>query len=210
MTIRRLPHELLVLLVALVLLLLGIATSAQAYRDYEIGTGIGFVSGSPDGTNFAQSFQLDWRVARERTSKLGRLSTSIGPYVQFVPPGSYMQIAGAIVGRLRWHFLDRVRVRAHCDACQVINIINTLKNDLVLSPFAGMGGIHAQLSNEAGNTAQDFSYYTVVGISLDYDLMRRVGASLSFAHNFHDLNMGNGAGQDRGSDAFFFSVRIKL
>ncbi len=181
-----------------VVLLLGVVSTAQARSDYDLGTGIGFVSGSPDGTNFAQSFQMDWRVVSERHSTLGRFWTSIGPYIQFVPPGPYMHVAGAVVTRLHWHFLDKP-----CGGCK-------LANALALSPFVGMGGIHAQLRNQADSIVQDFSYYAPVGVSLDYDLLRRFGISVNFVHNFHDLKVGNGGGHDRGSEAFFFTVRFNL
>ncbi|MDI3465114.1 MAG: hypothetical protein OJF50_003935 [Nitrospira sp.] len=183
-----------------IFLLLSLVATAQARSDYDVGTGIGFVSGSPDGTNFAQSFQMDWRIVNGRNSILGRFWTSVGPYVQFVPPGPYMHVAGAIVARLHWHFLDHFI--EDCDDCK-------LHHALTLSPFIGMGGMHAQL-NQAGGITQDFSYYSPVGLSLDYDFLRRFGVSVNFVHNFHDLNVGNGGGHDRGSEAFFFTIRFNL
>ncbi|MDC8450866.1 MAG: hypothetical protein LV473_21280 [Nitrospira sp.] len=113
-------------------LLLVLVGAVHARSDYELETGVGFVSGSPDGTHFAQSFQMDWRIIRERNSRFGRFSTSIGPYVQFVPPGPYMHIGGAVVARIHWHFLDYFL--ASCDDCKLS------KKALLLSPFVGMGG----------------------------------------------------------------------
>jgi hypothetical protein len=181
--------------IASIMSLLFLANNAEARNDYDLGTGIGFVSGSPNGTNFAESFQLDWYVNKEGETKAGRISTSIGPYVQFVPPGSYTQIAGALVSRLHWNFLDKITDLK-------------LKDNVLLVPFLGLGGVHAELKNDGGS--KDMSYYSALGMSLDFNFYKRYGISATFVHNFQDLNLGSGMGHDRGSEGFFFSVRFRL
>lgn len=178
-------------------LLLLMASAAEGKTDYEVGTGIGLVSGSPSGTNFAESFQFDWYVNKEGETRAGRIATSIGPYLQFVPPGSYTQIAGAMVSRLHWHFLDRITD-------------SKFRDNFLLVPFLGLGGVHAELKDTGGGTSRDMSYYSTLGLSLDFDFYKRYGLSATFVHNFHDLNPGNGLGHDRGSEGFFFSVRFRL
>ncbi len=166
--------------------------TAEARNDMEGGVGLGAVTGTPGSNKFAEIFYLDWSLSREQRTELGRVWTSVGPMVQLVAPGSYTQVAGAIVTKFHWF----------------PKFGKENQNIFGIVPLLGLGGVHTQLKSENASTLRDMSYYATTGLSLDFNLIKNFGASLTYMHNFHHITLGNGHGPDSGSDGFFFSVRF--
>jgi hypothetical protein len=173
---------------------MNVALLAEAKSEIEGGMGLGAVTGTPGSNKFAEIFYFDWAIAREQGTSLGRVWASVGPMVQLVAPGSYTQVAGAVVTKFHWFPGSKENGQ------KIFGIV----------PFLGLGGTHAQLKADNAPTLRDMSYYGTLGVSLDINPIDRFGISATYMHNFYDITFGNGQAPDRGSDGFFLSVRIRL
>jgi hypothetical protein len=168
-------------------------TEARSTIDY--GQDLGVVSGIPDGTNFAMQFTMDWHVRR---------GLSIGPMIQFVPPGDFMMIGGALATRYRY---DLKEYTSNIEADLIRKLLPTS-----VVPFLGMGGMHTFIRRGSGADrfeGHDSSYYVPIGVGVEWELHKSFSLSASFAHNFHDISYGNQFGHDRGSEAAFFGLRYR-
>jgi hypothetical protein len=179
------------------LLTIGIVIWAEdrshARSSIDYGQDIGVVSGSPDGTNFAMQFTMDWHSNK---------GFSIGPMIQFVPPGDFMMIGGALATRYRY---DLKEYTGNFET----NLIRKLLPTSVV-PFLGMGGMHAFIRRGSGADrfeGHDSSYYVPLGVGVEWELHKSFSLSATFVHNFHDISYGNQFGHDRGSEAAFFGLR---
>lgn len=171
------------------------ADRAQARSSIEYGQDIGFVSGSPDGTNFAMQFSMDWHSNK---------GFSIGPMVQFVPPGDFMMIAGALATKYRYD------LKQYTGTIETPIIRNIIPSSVV--PFLGMGGMHTFLRRGSGPDrfeGHDSSYYVPLGVGVEWELHKSFSLSATFVHNFHDISYGDQFGHDRGSEAAFFGLRYR-
>jgi hypothetical protein len=167
---------------------------AEARSTIDYGQDIGVVSGSPDGTNFAMQFTMDWHSNK---------GFSIGPMIQFVPPGDFMMIAGALATRYRIDLRNLLDLEP-----------DSIKRKLTPSivPFLGMGGMHTFLRRGSGADrfeGHDSSYYVPLGVGVEWELHKSFSLSATFSHNFHDISYGDQYGHDRGSEAAFFGLRYR-
>ncbi len=174
------------------------AAQTEARSSIDYGQDIGVVSGSPDGTNFAMQFTMDWHVSK---------GFSIGPMIQFVPPGDFMMIGGALATRYRY---DLKQYTSNFESEWLRTISPLMPTSVV--PFLGMGGMHTFIRR--GNGADRFeghdsSYYVPLGVGVEWELHKSFSLSATFVHNFHDISYGNQFGHDRGSEAAFFGLRYR-
>ena len=181
--------------VGLVISLMSVANANPAeallkgLEQWEYGSGMGFISGSPDGTKFGMVFTADYYPKNT--------DFSIGPMIQLIPPGDFTLIAGAVVGR--YHF-DLHRL-----------FPSLAERRLQLVPFMGLGGLHSEVKRQIGGVTtitNDMSYYGTAGLSLDWNFDKRFGLSATYMNNLHDIRTGDG--RDRDSSSFFLSLRFRL
>jgi hypothetical protein len=169
------------------------ATQTEARSTIDYGQEIGFVSGSPDGTNFAMQFTMDWHSNK---------GFSIGPMIQFVPPGDFMMIGGALATKYRFELPKPTDHETDWIGKLVPSVV----------PFLGMGGMHTFLRRGSGADrfeGHDSSYYVPLGVGVEWELHKSFSLSANFVHNFHDISYGDQFGHDRGSEAAFFGLRYR-
>ncbi len=152
---------------------------AQAQGSWGFGSDIGFWAGTVNDTVFALSLQADYYVDPE---------FSFGPMMLLAPTGDLTEIAFA--GVARYHY----RVGS-------FNIV----------PFAGIGFVHADLDRGSGPgrvDSNDTSHFIPLGISLEYQLARRLALASTLMVNLHDLTLDPPVGNDRTSVALMFGMRF--
>ncbi len=152
---------------------------AQAQGSWGFGSDIGFWAGTVNDTVFALSLQADYYVDP---------AFSFGPMMLLAPTGDLTEIAFA--GVARYHY----RVGS-------FNIV----------PFAGIGFVHADLDRGSGPgrvDSNDTSHFIPLGISLEYQLARRLALASTLMVNLHDLTLDPPVGNDRTSVALMFGMRF--
>jgi hypothetical protein len=155
---------------------------AEARSNIDFGQDIGFVSATPGGTNFAMQFTMDYHLTKE---------LSIGPMVQFVPPGDFTMVAAALVAR--YQFLPfPAKCGAFCPS---------------LVPFLGFGGLYTKLERDGLNSTAN-TYFVPIGVTLEWKLSQSFGFAATFSQNFHDISYGNQFSDDRSSQGAFFGIRF--
>ncbi len=78
-------------------------------------------------------------------------------------------------------------------------------------PFAGIGFVHADLDRGSGPgrvDSNDTSHFIPLGISLEYQLARRLALASTLMVNLHDLTLDPPVGNDRTSVALMFGMRF--
>lgn len=153
--------------------------TAQAQESWGFGSDIGFWAGTVDDTVFALSLQADYYVDP---------AFSFGPMMLLAPTGDLTEIAFA--GVARYHFRTRS-----------FNIV----------PFAGIGFVHADLDRGSGPgrvDSNDTSHFIPLGISLEYQLARRLALASTLMVNLHGLTLNPPVGNDRTSVALMFGMRF--
>ncbi len=156
-----------------------VAQAAGEENRWGIGTEVGFVTGTYDGTVFGLSAQLDYYLHR---------TFSVGGVVQLVPGGDLTQIG----------FAATTRYHVHLGAFNVV-------------PFAGVGFIHADLDQGSGPgriDSNDTSYYLPLGVSLEYQLAKKLALATTLTVNLYDLELDLPAGQDQTSVALLFGFHF--
>lgn len=165
----------------LVVIALSVGTqeTAQAQGGWGFGSDIGFWAGTVDDTVFALSFQADYYLDP---------AFSLGPMMLLAPTGDLTEIAFA--GVARYHFRTGP-----------FNIV----------PLAGIGFVHADLDRGSGPgrvDSNDTSHFIPLGLSLEYQLARKLALATTLLVNLHDLTQDPPAGDDRTSVALMFGMRF--
>jgi len=151
-------------LAAAVLLTGSIGVSQPSLADdnrWGFGSGLGFTAGTVNDTVFTLGFNLDYYIDRD---------FSVGPMMLLTPTGDLFQVAFA--GVARYHF--------------------RLDNGMNLVPFVGFGLIHADLDKGTGPGSidrNDTSWYLPIGLSLEYQLARKLALTSTLIVNLHDINL---------------------
>ena len=151
---------------------------AQENR-WGVGTDVGFISGSVDGTVFALNFQLDYYLDR---------AFSFGPMLQLVPGGDLTQVA--VAGVARYHF--------RFDAVNVVPFAGIGFVHASLERGSGPGSLDTN----------DTSYYIPLGVTFEYQLAKKLALASTVMLNLHDLNLDPPIGRDRTSVAVMFGFRF--
>lgn len=159
--------------------ILAVGGPGHAQDRWGFGTDVGLWTGTAADTRFAIGFNADYYLDR---------AFSVGPMVLLAPTGDLTEAAFA--GVARYHF----RTGA-------INIV----------PFAGLGLVHASLSRGNGPGSvdtNDTSYFIPLGLTLEYQLARKLALATTLMVNLHDLSFDQPVGNDRTSVALMFGVRF--
>ena len=151
---------------------------AQENR-WGVGTDVGFISGSVDGTVFALNFNLDYYLDR---------AFSFGPMLQLVPGGDLTQIAMA--GVARYHF----RTAA-------VNIVPFAGIGFVHASLERGSGPGSLDTN-------DTSYYIPLGVTFEYQIAKKLALASTVMLNLHNLNLDPPIGRDTTSVAVLFGFRF--
>jgi hypothetical protein len=125
------------------------------------GSGLGFTSGTVDGTVFTLGFNLDYYLDR---------NFSIGPMMLISPTGDLFQIAMAGVGRYHLRFNNGV------------NLVPFVGFGLIhadLDRGSGPGRIDRN----------DTSWYVPIGLSLEYQVVHNIALTSTLIVNLHDINL---------------------
>jgi len=125
------------------------------------GSGIGFTSGTVNGTVFTLGLNVDYYIDR---------NFSIGPMMLISPTGDLFQISWAGVGRYHFRFNNGVNL---------IPFIGFGLTHADLDRGTGPGRIDRN----------DTSWYVPLGFSLEYQVIRNVAISSSLIVNLHDINL---------------------
>ncbi|MGH7430094.1 MAG: hypothetical protein ACREJ4_17305 [Candidatus Methylomirabilaceae bacterium] len=151
---------------------------AQENR-WGVGTDVGFISGSVDGTVFALNFNLDYYLDR---------AFSFGPMLQLVPGGDLTQIAMAGVARYHFRF----------DAVNVVPFAGIGFVHASLERGSGPGSLDTN----------DTSHYIPLGVTFEYQLARKLALASTVMLNLHNLNLDPPIGRDTTSVAVLFGFRF--
>jgi len=151
---------------------------AQENR-WGVGTDVGFISGSVDGTVFALNFNLDYYLDR---------AFSFGPMLQLVPSGDLTQIAMAGVARYHFRF----------DAVNVVPFAGIGFVHASLERGSGPGSVDTN----------DTSHYIPLGVTFEYQLARKLALASTVMLNLHNLNMDPPLGRDSTSVTVLFGFRF--
>jgi outer membrane protein with beta-barrel domain len=158
---------------------LGTVTEATSQEGWRVGADIGPFFKTSDGTVMGIGFNADYFVTEE---------FSVGPAVQFLPFGDLRQIHMAAVAR--YH------VRTTFD----FNVV----------PFAGVGIAYASGSGSVSPSgASDSSVLITNGITLEYQVTKKIAVALTGMINFYNLDLASDVG-DRKSGAVLLGVRYQL
>jgi hypothetical protein len=148
-------------------------------KGWGVGTDLGFISGSVDGTVFALNFQLDYYLDR---------AFSFGPMLQLVPSGELTQVA--VAGVARYHF----RTGA-------VNIVPFAGIGFIHASVERGSGPGRLDTN-------DTSHYIPLGVTFEYQLAKKLALASTVMLNLHDLNLDPPIGRDRTSVAVMFGFRF--
>lgn len=158
--------------------ILTVGGPTEAQDRWGFGTDVGLWTGTAANTRFAIGFNADYYLDR---------AFSVGPMMLLAPTGDLTEVAFA--GVARYHF-----------RAGAINIV----------PFAGLGLVHASLSRGNGPSSvdtNDTSYFIPLGLTLEYQLARKLALATTLMVNLHDLSFDQPVGNDRTSVALMFGVR---
>ena len=151
---------------------------AQENR-WGVGTDLGFISGSVDGTVFALNFNLDYYLDR---------AFSFGPMLQLVPGGDLTQIAMAGVARYHFRF----------DAVNVVPFAGIGFVHASLERGSGPGSLDTN----------DTSHYIPLGVTFEYQIAKKLALASTVMLNLHNLNLDPPIGRDTTSVAVLFGFRF--
>lgn len=156
-----------------------VAPSEAQENRWGVGTDLGFISGSVDGTVFALNFNLDYYLDR---------AFSFGPMLQLVPGGDLTQVA--VAGVVRYHF----RTAA-------VNIVPFAGIGFVHASLERGSGPGSLDTN-------DTSHYIPLGVTFEYQIAKKLALASTVMLNLHDLNLDPPIGRDRTSVAVLFGFRF--
>jgi hypothetical protein len=125
------------------------------------GSGLGFTSGTVDGTVFTLGFNLDYYIDR---------NFSIGPMALISPAGDLFQIAMAGVGRYHFRFNNGV------------NLVPFVGFGLIHADLDRGSGPSLIDRN-------DTSWYVPIGMSLEYQVVHNIAITSTLIVNLHDINL---------------------
>jgi hypothetical protein len=148
-------------------------------KGWGVGTDLGFISGSVDGTVFALNFQLDYYLDR---------AFSFGPMLQLVPSGDLTQVA--VAGVARYHFWTGA-----------VNIVPFAGIGFIHASVERGSGPGRLDTN-------DTSHYIPLGVTFEYQLAKKLALASTVMLNLHDLNLDPPIGRDRTSVAVMFGFRF--
>lgn len=156
-----------------------IAPAAGEDTRWGVGTEIGFLSGTYDGTVFGLSAQLDYYLDQ---------AFSVGGLMQLVPGDDLTQIGFAATAR--YH----IRLGA-------FNIVPFAGAGLIHADLDRGSGPGRVDSN-------DTSYYLPLGLSFEYQLAKKLALATTLTVNLYDLDLDPPAGNDRTSVALLFGFHF--
>jgi hypothetical protein len=148
-------------------------------KGWGVGTDLGFISGSVDGTVFALNFNLDYYLDR---------AFSFGPMLQLVPGGDLTQVA--VAGVARYHFRTGT-----------VNIVPFAGIGFVHASLERGSGPGRLDTN-------DTSHYIPLGVTFEYQIAKKLALANTVMVNLHDLNLDPPIGRDRTSVAVLFGFRF--
>jgi hypothetical protein len=158
---------------------LGIGAEAIGQEGWRVGADIGPFFKTSNGTVMGIGVNADYFLTEE---------FSIGPAVQFLPFGDLTQFHMAAVAR--YH------VRTNFD----FNLV----------PFAGIGFAYARGTGSVSpGGASDSSVLITNGVTLEYQVTKKIAAALTGMINFYNLDFSPTVG-DRKSGAVLLGVRYNL
>jgi len=155
---------------------------AQADENrWGFGSGLGFTSGTVNGTVFNLAFSGDYFLDR---------NFSVGPMMQISPTGDLFQISFAGVGRYYFRLNNGINLVPFTG-------IGLLHADL--DRGSGPGRIDRN----------DTSWYIPIGVSLEYQASSNIALSSSLIVNLHDINLSPSLREnDTTSVALLFGFRF--
>jgi len=158
------------------------APRAQADENrWGFGSGLGFTSGTVNGTVFNLAFSGDYFLDR---------NFSVGPMMQISPTGDLFQISFAGVGRYYFRLNNGINLVPFTG-------IGLLHADL--DRGSGPGRIDRN----------DTSWYIPIGVSLEYQASSNIALSSSLIVNLHDINLSPSLREnDTTSVALLFGFRF--
>jgi hypothetical protein len=156
----------------------------QAHADenrWGFGSGLGFTSGTVNGTVFNLAFSGDYFLDR---------NFSVGPLMQISPTGDLFQISFAGVGRYYFRLNNGINLVPFTG-------IGLIHADL--DRGAGPGRIDRN----------DTSWYIPIGVSLEYQAIHNVALTSTLIVNLHDINLSPSLSEnDTTSVAMLFGFRF--
>ena len=145
------------------------------------GSGLGFTSGTVNGTVFTLGFNLDYYVDR---------NFSIGPMMLISPAGDLFQISMAGVGRYHFRFNNGVNF---------VPFVGFGLTHADLDRGAGPARIDRN----------DTSWYAPIGFSLEYQVVPNIAISSTLIVNLHDINLAPSLpDKDRTSVSLLFGFNL--
>ncbi|HJS66208.1 MAG TPA: hypothetical protein VJ760_02625 [Nitrospiraceae bacterium] len=161
-----------------------VAFAPQAHADenrWGFGSGLGFTTGTVNGTVFNLAFSGDYYLDR---------NFSVGPLMQISPMGDLFQISFAGVGRYYFRLNNS------------INLVPFTGMGLIhadLDRGAGPGRIDRN----------DTSWYIPIGVSVEYQATHNLALTSTLIVNLHDINLSPSLPEnDTSSVALLFGFRF--
>ena len=158
------------------------APRAQADEHrWGFGSGLGFTSGTVNGTVFNLAFSGDYFLDR---------NFSVGPLMQISPTGDLFQISFAGVGRYYFRLNNGINLVPFTG-------IGLIHADL--DRGTGPGSIDRN----------DTSWYIPIGLSLEYQATHNLALTSTLIVNLHDINLSPSLSEnDTTSVAMLFGFRF--
>jgi len=145
------------------------------------GSGLGFTSGTVNGTVLNLAFSGDYFLDR---------NFSVGPLMQITPTGDLFQVSFAGVGRYYFRLNDGINLVPFTG----IGLIH-----VDLDRGTGPGSIDRN----------DTSWYIPIGVSLEYQATHNVALTSTLIVNLHDINLSPSLSEnDTTSVAMLFGFRF--
>lgn len=145
------------------------------------GSGLGFTSGTVNGTVFNLAFSGDYYLDR---------NFSVGPLMQISPTGDLFQISFAGVGRYYFRLNNGINLVPFTG-------IGLIHADL--DRGTGPGRIDRN----------DTSWYIPIGVSLEYQATHNLALTSTLIVNLHDINLSPSLSEnDTSSVAMLFGFRF--
>lgn len=148
---------------AAILLMMAVFTQPVRADDnrWGFGSGLGFTSGTVDGTVFTLGFNLDYYLDR---------NFSIGPMMLISPTGDLFQISMAGVGRYHFRLNNGVNL---------VPFVGFGLTHADLDRGTGPGRIDRN----------DTSWYVPIGLSFEYQVVHNLALTSTLIVNLHDINL---------------------
>ncbi len=125
------------------------------------GSGLGFTSGTVDGTVFTLGFNLDYYLDR---------NFSVGPIMLISPTGDLFQISMAGVGRYHFRLNNGVNL---------VPFVGFGLTHVDLDRGTGLDRIDRN----------DTSWYVPIGLSFEYQVVHNIALTSTLIVNLHDINL---------------------